>query len=681
MREQMSKVIFTQTQDGTRIIHLGHPPVNALTQKLRAGLIAAINAAEMDPNVMNVVLAGKGQTFCAGTDIRDYRGPEITPSLASVCEAIESCEKPVVAALHGAVVGGGVELAIAAHARIAHKDTRLGFSEASLGLIPTGGATQRLPRLVGAKAAFDIMMSGAPVTAGSAQSMRLIDDVAQGDVLSAAIDLARQITPDSVVRTRDRREAFQHFESYSEQLRQVRGLSTFVKGAAAGALADLMEIAALLPFEAGIAAEADRFEALRRGRQSKALRHVYTATRRAARSGVAKGTKAHAISQVGIVGASSAGCRLAVRCLKVGLPVVLLDQNNDSRAAGAVFIEKQLAKTNQIGALDQLTQSSDLADLGQADVIIESVIEERALKEGLFRVLGAHAKKGAILGTTTEAFDLAQLAELSGRPEDTIALRIADRMPRVELCEVTSHKDSSDRAIATGCALARRLRLPLIRGYGARASVAQSLFYAGYRACEHLVLRGVSADKVDEALTGFGFTAGLLQLADSQGISSLALQLETHGHSSGLLEEMSERNWNGVRAGTGFYTYEGGRPQANARIERIAARLGAEAGLTPREFSAPRIQLRIWSALLAEGARLVSSGAARRPLDVDIAAINGLGFPAERGGPMKAADLEGLLLMQKALRSYEKEDPVWTPSPLIAEGLKTADGFDAMNHA
>ncbi|MCF6443703.1 enoyl-CoA hydratase-related protein [Nereida sp. MMG025] len=677
----MSKVIQTTTQDGVRHIQLSHPPVNAITKKMRAALIAALAQAGGDPAVTQVLISSKGNTFSAGTDIRDYRHPQGAPTLAHLCDVIEQMTKPVVVALHGTVLGAGLEIALAAHHRVAASDARFAFSEASLGLIPSGGATQRLPRLIGARAAFDLMVSGVPMQAQTAKERGLIDTLATGDLVGSAMDVARALGPSDLRRTRDQRQRFVPFDAFSAELKSIRSLADVLDGAPPEVLADLIEGAALLPFEAGIAAEADRFENLRTSHSSQAMRYVYTATRRAARSGVAKGTTAQPVAQVGVVGASSAGCRLAIRFLQKNIPVTLLDQDEATRTAGLGFIEKQLVKSGNANGFALLTPSSDLGDLAQADVVIETVKEDRALKEGLFRVLGARCKKDAVLATTTEAFDLAALAEMSGRPEDVIAIRISDRMPRSDLWEVTSHTRSADRAIATGCALARRVQMPLVRGFGARASLAQSLFYAAIRAGEHMVMRGADISAVDGALREFGFPLGVFQLIDIKGVSTLSHQLDEHGQSSALLHHLSEHGWGGVRSGRGFYDYGGNAPVPNVAAMEQAKVLGADEGLEPRVFSAPRIQLRIWTALLAEGARLVSTGAAKRPLDVDIAAICGLGFPHHRGGPMKAADIEGLLLMHKALRRYGTEDAVWAPDPLIAEALKTADGFDVFNGA
>ncbi|MCK8462851.1 3-hydroxyacyl-CoA dehydrogenase NAD-binding domain-containing protein [Aliiroseovarius sp. S1339] len=685
--------------DGVALIKISNPPVNALSQVIRQGLLDAFERADNDDSVGAIVLSADGKTFPAGADVREFGRPRAAPILSDVCARIEVCKKPVLAAIHGHALGGGFELALACHYRIALEGTTLGLPEVNLGVLPGGGGTQRVPRIVGANAALDLMITGKPISAERAAQMGLIEKVIHNNLDRAALASARNmISQGSPARpTRNRDEGLANPTGFTEAVRswRARVAGNFVPSVRC--IVDCVEAALLLPFDAGIALERQCFDDCETGAEATALRHAFFAERRAAKVPELEGATVRDVSTIGVVGAGTMGTGIAIACLDADFPVILVERDDDGLTRGVDRIKDNYEKSVGKGRIDQATAdkrlsrlqgTTDMTRLSQVDLVIEAVFEDDAVKRGVFAQLDDVMRPGAILATNTSYLDIDALAATISRPEDVVGYHFFSPAHIMKLLEVVVGEKTHRDVVATGFSLAKRLWKVPVRAGVADGFIGNRILAAYRLAADFMLEDGASPAQIDAAMRAYGFPVGPYQVLDMAGLDiswarrkRLAATRNPNDRYVAIGDRMCEKGWFGQKAGRGYYVHGHGLgPVENEEALAIIQDERRKKGITPRAFSADEIQQRCLNAMANEGAHLLEEGVALRPSDIDVVLLYGYGFPRFRGGPMMAADQRGLLAVQKALKAYQEEEPTfWAPSPLFDELIKNGRHFSDMN--
>ncbi|MBI1218786.1 MAG: 3-hydroxyacyl-CoA dehydrogenase [Rhodobacteraceae bacterium] len=688
-----------ENHEGTALITLDNPPVNALGHDLRAALAAAVDEAEADPAIHAIVIRAARRTFPAGADIREFGKPPVPPLLPDLCTRIEACSKPVVAALHGTALGGGLELALAAHARVALASTRLGFPEVALGLLPGAGGTQRTPRLIGAEATLRMMTNGRPIRAAEALALGLVDRVVEDDVTAAALALAAELAAagQPPVPTRERTEGFHYPVAYEAAIATARKAPQNPDLPAPGRIIDCVEAALLLPFDAGLSFERAAFGDLVDSAAAKGLRHAFLAERRVTKIPEA-GATPRAIAHVGVVGGGLMGAGILVALLDAGLTATLVERDADALTTGleriATIHEAAVAKgrmkpERRDADWARLSGSTDLAVLAEADLVIEAVPEDEALKADLFRRLDPILKPGAPLATNTSYLDVNVLARVTSRPSDVLGLHFFSPANVMRLVEVIAGAETAPDAVATGFALAKRMGKTAVRAGVCDGFIGNRILTAYRTAADITVEDGATPYAVDAAMRGFGFPLGPYQLADRTGLDiswarrkRMAPLRDPEARYVAIADRLCEAGRLGQKTGAGWYAYpEGARQgQEDPAVLAVIAAERAAKGLTPQDFTADEIARRCLLAMIAEAARIAEEGIALRPSDIDVVMLAGYAFPRWRGGPMKAADLIGLLPVRTELAALAPSAPaIWTPPPILSELIKYGRCFDDLN--
>lgn len=658
------------------LLVIDNPPVNALSARLRGDLVAAIAAAEADPAVRAIVLSAAGRTFVAGADITEFGKPPIPPSLPDVLVRIEACAKPVVAALNGAALGGGFELALAAHARVAAPGATVGLPEIKLGLLPGAGGTQRLPRLIGAAKAFSIMLSGAPVEAGKAAALGLVDAVADGDLIEAAVALALEIADrgeprrlSAVVRAPDAGDR----AAFEAAAREALAKSPDAPNVAA--LVEAVRAALDLPFAEGLALERARFTALLRDPRSKAARHLFFAEREAARvPGVGRDDRPRTIARAAVIGAGTMGGGIAMCFAQAGIPVTVIETKREALDAGLARVRANWETSVKRGSLDPATLEARLALLSgeigleaaaEADVIVEAAFEEIGVKEEIFRALDRIAKPGAILATNTSYLDVDVIAGFTSRPADVIGLHFFSPANVMRLLEIVRAAKTAPDVIATALDLGRRLaKLPVVVGV-CHGFVGNRILAKRSAAAERLLLAGALPHEIDDAVTGFGFRMGPFAMADLAGLDIGWRTRKATGGRAPVADALCEQGRFGQKTGRGFYLYPAGarKGERDPEVEALILGLSEAHGITRRAFSPREIVARLFYPMVNEGAKILEEGIAARSSDIDLVWINGYGWPAATGGPMHWADRVGLSTIVAALDEMADESGDESPRP------------------
>ncbi|MBT8456022.1 MAG: 3-hydroxyacyl-CoA dehydrogenase [Rhodobacteraceae bacterium] len=695
----MGETVGYRVTGDVALLTIGNPPVNALAHAVRAGLATGLERAGDDPEVRAIVICAKGRTFPAGADITEFGKPSQAPNLPTVCAMIDMCEKPVVAALHGTPRGGGVELALACHARVASAATTIGLPEVKLGLLPGAGGTQRVPRLIGAKAALDLILSGDPMTAKQALAAGLIDAVSDKEPVKDAVDLALRMADGEVPR-KDLQDS-PYLADPQSWLAAVAERRASLSGSPLKApkrIVDCIEVGALMPLEAGMKFERAAFEDLVKSDQSAALRHVFFAERTAIKQPQLAGATPRTIRQIGIVGAGLMGAGITVACLDAGYNVTLVERDIDTLEAGVERIidiydravdkgrMKADARDQRIARLSGHTDPGAMAD---ADLIVEAVVEDARTKEGVFRTLGRIAKPGAILATNTSYLDIRPLAAASGRPEDVIGLHFFSPAHVMPLLEIIPTDDSAKDVQATAFALARQLRKIGVRSGMTDGFIGNRVNSAYRQAAEFMLEDGASVVEIDTAMRDFGFPMGPFEVSDLAGLDiawarrqRLAATRNPSARYVAIPDRLCELGRLGRKVGRGWYTYPRGARsgQVDPEVTAIIAEERVFQGIEPQKFSREDIQQQCLAAMVNEGAKLLDEGVARCPSDIDVVMIHGFAYPRWRGGPMQTADAEGLFKIKRDLERLAREEPLfWTPSPRFDELVKNGLGFASLN--
>ena len=701
--EQPDSVVQRELHGRVLLVTIDNPPVNALSAKVRAGLLAAIEAANADSQVGAVVLAGRGRNFIAGADIREFGKPAVPPSLPEVCDAIESSEKPVIAAIAGAALGGGLEVAMSAHFRLAVPGAKLGLPEVALGLLPGSGGTQRLPRLIGAGMALDLMLSGRHIDPAKAKAAGLVDRVVEaGDVAAAGLSYANELlaagTP--IRRTRDA-QGLADREAAQAAIDAARSTAAKARGLLSpGKIVDAVQAALDLPFEQGMAKERELFVECLNSPQRAGLVHAFFAEREAAKSPETRSATPRPVHSVGVVGGGTMGAGITVAVLDAGLPVVMIERDDEALARGRANVEKvydgliakgRMSAGAKAAVMARYSGSTSYDALANVDLVIEAVFEEMSVKKAVFAELDRVCKPGAVIGTNTSYLDIDEIAASISRPEDVVGLHFFSPANIMKLLEIVVPAKVSPDVVATAFALAGKLRKVPVRAKVCDGFIGNRILAVYRQAADYMMEDGASPYQIDKALRDFGFAMGPFQVSDLAGgdigwatRKRRAATRDPNARYVQIADRICERGWFGQKTGRGYYLYpQGSRAGVpDPEVEAIITAERERAGVTPRSFTDEQIVRRYLAAMVNEGANVVYEGIALRPLDVDVTFVHGYGFPRWRGGPMKYADSVGLAQILADIKEFAKEDPMfWKPSPLLEDLVARGADFDSLNRA
>ncbi|MBR8381337.1 enoyl-CoA hydratase/isomerase family protein [Burkholderia cenocepacia] len=694
--------VTRERRDKVLVVTIDHPPVNALSADVRRGLADAIDAAQADDAIRAVLIVGAGRNFIAGADIREFGKPPVPPSLPDVCERIESGTKPVVVALHGATLGGGLEVALAAHYRLAVPGAKLGLPEVTLGLLPGAGGTQRAPRLIGAKAALDLMLTGRHASAEEALALGLVDRVAHSDdTLAEGLAYAQELVSlgAPVRRTRDaqgladRTAAQAAIDAARAELpKRSRGLFSPAK------IVDAVEAALTQSFDAGMKFERSLFLQCLDSPQRAGLVHAFFAEREAAKAPEARRASARPVERIGVVGGGTMGAGIAVAALDAGLPVTMIERDEASLARGRAHVEKvydglvakgRMTPAAHAARLARFKGSTSYDALAQVDVVIEAVFEDMAVKQAVFAELARVCKPGAVLATNTSYLDIDALASID-RPADVIGLHFFSPANVMKLLEIVVPARVSPDVVATAFALARQLKKTPVRAGVCDGFIGNRILAVYRTAADYLMEDGASPYQIDRAVREFGFPMGPFQVVDLAGgdigwatRKRRAATRDPNARYVEISDRLCERGWFGQKTGRGYYLYPDGARVGtpDPEVEAIVAEERAKKGITPRTFTDDEILRRYLAAMINEGANVVHEKIALRPLDVDAVFLHGYGFPRYRGGPMHYADTLGLANVLADIRTFAKDDPLfWKPSPLLVDLVARGANFASLNH-
>lgn len=674
-------------EGGIAFIEIDNPPVNALSAAVRQGLSEAVARLADDPEARIAVLSCAGRTFIAGADISEFGKPPVPPFLPDVVAALEASPKPVVAALHGTVLGGGLEIALGAHCRVAVPGTRMGLPEVSLGLLPGAGGTQRLPRAVGLEAAIDLITSGRQIGAATALELGLIDGLAEGtDPRAAGEAEARRllaegcgprrlsetpapaVDPDMVEEWRTRLS-----RSARGQVAPLRALDTIATGLG-------------LPFAEGMGQERRAFLDLMQTPERAALIHAFFAERRAAQQDDLAGVAPRTIGRIGIVGGGTMGQGIAAAALTAGLDVTLVERDAASADKAAGGIRAMLDGAVKRGKLAadaserMLTQAfravSSHDPLAEVDLVIEAVFEDLEVKQQVFRTLDRVCRPGAVLATNTSYLDVNLIAGVTARPQDVIGLHFFSPANVMRLLEIVVADRTAPDVVATAFALARKMGKVGVRSGVCDGFIGNRMMLAYRTAADHMVLDGASPYEVDKAVVALGFPMGPYQVGDLAGLDigyatrqRKAPTRDARERVPVFADRLVESGRLGRKTGRGYYIYDQNGPQGrpDPAMDDLLAEIRSDLGIAPRQFSAEEIQARYMAAMVNEGARILDESIAARASDIDVVLLHGYGFPRWKGGPMHWADTQGLDRIAADIARFAAEDPYfWQISPLLA---------------
>jgi 3-hydroxyacyl-CoA dehydrogenase len=676
----MGEMVRSRRQEDVLVVEVDNPPVNALSPGVPEALAAAVREGERDPDVRAVVVMGAGRTFIAGADIREFpkiaAGEKEPLDFNAALAAIEECGKPVVMAIHGTALGGGLETAMAGHYRVAAESAQLGQPEVKLGLIPGAGGTQRLPRLAGLEAALEMCAFGEPVAARRALELGLVDAIVEGDLLEGAIAFARAQTAPR--RTRDRAvegkpEAAAGVRAACEK--RMRGQQAPLKAVEA------VLAAASLPFEEGLALERRLFLECLYGEQSRALIHAFFAEREAAKLPFgSKQAKPAEVRRAAVVGAGTMGGGIAMSYANAGIPVLLKDASEERLQGGLAAIRRNYESSARKGKLSAeeverrmalITPVSGWEGFEQADVIVEAVFEELELKKHVFRDLDAVAKPDAILATNTSTLDIDVIAAQTRRPERVVGHHFFSPAHVMRLLEIVRGKATGEETLAASMELARRLKKVGVVAGNCFGFIGNRMFNAYRAQAVAMAEQGASPWEIDRALVDWGMAMGPLAVGDLAGLDVVwrirreALKAGVPHTEPRVFEDvLYEQGRYGQKNGAGWYRYDAERrPSPDHEVEVLLREYAAAQAIPQRSFSETEIVERCLYALVNEGARLLEEGIALRPSDIDVVYIAGYGFPAWRGGPMFWAGRVGRGKIRETLsRWYDDEGPFWKPA-------------------
>jgi len=649
------------------IVTIDFPPVNALSQAVREGLKLGVEKAETDPAVKATVIICAGRTFIAGADITEFGKPPAAPYLPDVLDRIENAKKPVIAALHGTALGGGFEVALTAHYRIAVPSAKCGLPEIKLGLIPGAGGTQRLPRLVGVERALDVILSGTPFSAREAKDWGVVDALAgEGKLREDAIAFARRLIADKapLKKVRDRDEKLAEARGRPEifemirkaNARKFRGFEAWEKAI------ESVRNAVDLPFDEGMAKEREMFMALLGSTQSKAQRHVFFAERAAAKiADIGPDVATKPIARVGVIGAGTMGGGIAMNFLSAGIPVTIVETSQEALDRGVSIVRRNYENTAKKGRMTmdevearmgRLTPTLDFGALADADLVIEAVYENMDIKKSIFERLDGVAKPGAILASNTSYLNIDEIAARTKRPEDVLGMHFFSPANVMRLLEIVRGAKTSKPVIATVTALAPKIGKVGVTVGVCYGFVGNRMLAERQREAGKLILEGATPWAVDRVLTDFGMPMGPFAMSDLAGLD-IGWSAETSKRAT-IREILCEDGRRGQKTGAGFYDYDEQRiAKPSAHVEEIIRAFAASKGIAQRDIADAEILERCIYPMINEGAKILEEGKAQRASDIDVVWIYGYGWPVYRGGPMFYADTLGLKTVLDKLKAFQ----------------------------
>lgn len=697
----MSELVRLQTRGDIALITVDNPPVNALGQAVRQGLLEAFQAAEADPQVSAVVLVCEGSTFFAGADIKEFGKPPVAPSLPEVTDAIEGCYKPSVAVIHGTALGGGLEVALGCHYRIARADAKVGLPEVKLGLLPGAGGTQRLPRLAGVAKALEMILSGAPIPASEALEHGIVDELVEGDLAEAGIAYARRLLQErrGVRRTGEQRAGLEGTDNagliaakHAEVVKRTPGLFSPLRCIAA------VEAATRLPLAEGLARERELFLECLNSPQRAALVHSFFAERQASKiADMPAETQPRETSQAAVIGGGTMGVGIALCFANAGVPVKLLEVSGEAlqralqraRETYAVSVKRgSLSEADMQRRLALIEGVTDYAALADVDLVVEAVFEDMAIKQQVFERLDAVCKPGAILASNTSSLNLDEIAAFTRRPEDVVGLHFFSPANVMRLLEVVRGRQTSHEVLASAMAIGRKLKKVAVVVGVCDGFVGNRMLFQYGREAEFLLEEGATPQQVDAVLRNFGMAMGPFAVRDLSGLDiGQAIRkrqreiLPKHLEFPTVADRLCAAGMLGQKTGVGYYRYEAGSrtPLENPELAAMLKAASQEKGIERRELDEQYIVERTLYALVNEGAKILEEGIAQRSSDIDVIYLNGYGFPAWRGGPMFYADSVGLgNVLARVKELHERCGDWWKPAPLLeklaAEG-RTFSGW------
>ena len=684
----MSQYVTVTRQDEIAVVTLDNPPVNALSFHLREPLYNALTELRDDASVAAVVIACGGRTFISGADITEFGTPKALqePNLPMLCALLESMPKPAVAAIHGTALGGGLELALACHYRVADPEARLGLPEVKLGLLPGSGGTVRLPRLVGAEKALRMIVSGTPIGAKEAQESGLVDQIAGGDLAADAVAFARSKVGEKLVPVRERTVGadLAAFDALvKETTKKARGLEAPV------AAAQAVRNALTMDFDEALKAERAAFVRLVQGDQSRAQRHLFFAEREAAKvPGIDKDVQPRPVKKAGVIGAGTMGGGIAMALANGGIPVTMLEMNMEALKRGLGVIEKNYATSVSRGSLSEekkaerlgrIKGTTDYADLADCDLIIEAVFEEMAVKKEVFAKLDKVARPGAVLATNTSYLDVNEIAASTSRPADVLGMHFFSPANVMRLLEIVRGEKTAPDVLATALAVARQAgKVAVVVGV-CHGFVGNRMLAARSAEGEDLLLEGATPQQIDKVFTDFGWPMGPFAMGDLAGLDIGWRNRKALGKTAVIGDALCEMGRFGQKTGRGFYLYEAGsrEPKVDPEVEKLIEDKAREKGINRREISAEEITERTLYPMINEGAKILEEKIATRASDIDIVWTNGYGFPIGKGGPMFWAELEGIRKIVDRLEYWHGRTgkAVFKPAPLLKQLAETGGSF------
>jgi 3-hydroxyacyl-CoA dehydrogenase len=691
----VSELVSMRTDGDVAVITIDNPPVNAMKYEVRVGLLDLVSRATGDTAISAIAIACAGRTFVAGADITEFGKPPRQPTGVAVIEAMEASPKPIIAAMHGTPLGGGLELALGCHFRVAAPGTRLGLPEIKLGIIPGAGGTQRLPRLVGMDRGMTMILSGEPIPAREALDAGLIDEIVEGDLVAGAIAFARRVVAEKrpLVLARNR----------EDKLAAARGDLAAFDAAAANytkrargqnapvAAVEALRAAITLPVADALKRERELFLELVAGDQSKAQRHIFFAEREAAKVPDIAGVKAHDVKRAAVIGAGTMGGGIAMCFANAGIPVTVVDTGAEALARGLDVVTRNYRNTAARGGLaademearlGRIAGTTDLAAVADADIVIEAVFEDMGVKQEVFGRLDRIVKPGAVIASNTSYLDIDAIARSTARPQAVVGMHFFSPANVMRLLEVVRGAATSPETLATAIAVGRRLgKVPAVVGVS-HGFVGNRMLRLRSVEAERLLLEGALPQDVDGALTGFGFPMGPFAMSDLAGLDVGWRMRKAQGLTAPIADQLCERGRYGQKTARGFYLYEPGTrtPKSDPEVEQLIVDTAAQRGIARGALGKDEIVERLLFPMINEGARVLREGIARRPGDIDVIWVYGYGFPVHRGGPMHYADSVGLAHIRDRLAAFAHKtgDDRHHPSLLLEELAAAGKGFASL---
>lgn len=688
----MKGTVLYEVQENVAILTVDNPPVNPLSDGVRTGLYECITKAEDDDSIDAVVLTGNGRAFIAGADISEFGGNVEGISLNDVFKKLEFCKKPIVAAINGIALGGGLETALCCNYRIASKTAFVGLPEVNLGLLPGGGGTQRLPRLAGPAEALKMMLTGSHVSAKQALDLGIIDNIAE-DIVTESIEFIKEKAKSTEIHPKVR--------DFNEKMIEARGNDTVLLEAQAmaakgrkgqfapGQIIKCVEAAINIDdFDEGLKKEGDYFLECLVHPQREAMIHIFFGERAASKiSDVPKDTKIMDIKKAGIIGSGTMGGGIAMCFANAGIPVHIIDQDQENLDRGISVIEKnydfmvnrgRLTSEQKESIFGSISTGLDYKDLSDCDIVIEAVYENLELKHEIFKSLDEIVKEGAILASNTSGLDIDSIASVTNRPELVVGTHFFSPANIMRLLEVVRGKQTSNETLATVMAIGKKLRKAAVVSLNAPGFIGNRMLFGYTAQANMLLLEGALPHQVDQALESFGLNMGPFRMMDLVGLDLGWRARKLSGKESPLHakigDELCEQNRYGQKSKAGYYNYsEGSRaPNPAPENEKTYKKISSENGFTRREISDEEIVDRCILALINEGADILSEGVAQRAADIDVVYINGYGFPIWRGGPMHHANAMGLDKVIEKLEKYREitGNDVYKPSDMLLKLAK-----------